>query len=147
MPTFSAKPTDIKRAWYILDASEVPLGRLATVAAGLLIGKGKPIYTAHIDCGDHVIVINASQLVVTGNKLNTKRYYRHSGHPGSLRQQSLAELKEQRPAEVIIHAVRGMLPVNKLRAQRLARLKVYADASHQHESQGPQAVSLKESKT
>lgn len=146
MKTFSAKPTDITRKWYILDASQAPLGRLATQAAELLLGKGKPQFTPHIDCGDYVIVINASNLQVTGYKHDTKMYYRHSGHPGSLKEATLGEKMARDPAFPIVHAIRGMLPANKLRDGRLKRLKVYGDANHNHEPQKPEAISLKEGK-
>lgn len=144
MRTYSAKPTDVARLWYVLDAAEVPLGRLSTVAAQLLTGKGKPQFTRHIDCGDYVIVINAKDLVVTGNKLAAKTYYRHSGYPGGLRERSLQEQLDKDPRAVIEHAIRGMLPVNKLRPARLARLKIYADNQHEHEAQKPIIIFLKE---
>lgn len=143
MKTYSAKPTDVTRQWYLVDASEASLGRLATQVAQLLTGKGKPMFTSHVDCGDYVVVINAANLVVTGNKPAAKTYYRHSGYPGGLTETTLQEQMEKDPTEVIIHAVRGMLPVNKLRDARLARLKVYADSQHQHSAQQPQPLSLK----
>ncbi len=143
MKTYSAKPTDVVRTWYVLDASELPLGRLATHAATLLTGKGKPMFTHHIDCGDYVIVINARNLVVTGDKLNQKTYYRHSGYIGSLKEQSLGDKLEKDPTDVIFLAIRGMLPVNKLRDDRLKRLKIYADAEHTHAPQKPTTISLK----
>jgi large subunit ribosomal protein L13 len=142
--TYSAKPTDVTRAWYVVDASEVPLGRLATQVAKLLIGKDKPQFTKHIDCGDFVVVIHAKNLVVTGKKLTDKKYYRHTHYPGGLKEASLEEKLAKNPSEVIVHAVRGMLPVNKLRDSRLARLKVYAGAEHEHNAQKPVAFSLKE---
>jgi large subunit ribosomal protein L13 len=143
MKTFSAKPTDIYRKWYVLDASELPLGRLATKAASLLLGKGKPTITPHMDGGDYVIVINSSSLVVTGNKARNKKYHRHSGFPGGLYTRSLSEQMERDPNKVIFDAVRGMLPVNKLRDGRLARLKIYPDEQHNHTAQKPITVSLK----
>ncbi len=142
--TYSLKPSEITRKWYILDASEVPLGRLATVAASLLIGKGKPSVTAHIDGGDYVIVINANNLIVTGNKMQAKTYYRHSQYPGGLRQASLGEKMTKDSTQVIYAAVRGMLPVNKLRDGRLQRLKIYLDTEHKHEPQKPEVLSLKQ---
>ena len=141
--TYSAKPTDVERKWYIVDASEVNLGRAATQIATLLTGKGKPQFTKHIDCGDFVVVINAANLKVTGDKLETKKYYHHSGYPGGLRTRTLKEQMNIDPTEAIKHAVRGMLPVNKLRDDRLLRLKIYADADHKHEAQKPEAFSLK----
>jgi len=146
MKTFSAKPTDVIRKWYILDASEASLGRVATQVATLLTGKGKPSFTQHIDCGDFVIIINAKDLVVTGDKMNKKMYYHHSHFPGGLKEATLAEKMEKDPTEVIIKAVRGMLPVNKLRDGRLARLKVYADDAHNHTAQKPEQISVKEGK-
>jgi large subunit ribosomal protein L13 len=143
MKTFSAKPTDINRKWYVLDASELPLGRLATKAASLLLGKGKPTITPHMDGGDYVIIINSASLVVTGNKARDKKYHRHSGFPGGLYTRSLSEQMERDPNKVIFDAIRGMLPVNKLRDGRLARLKIYADDQHNHNAQKPQILSLK----
>lgn len=143
MKTFSAKPSQVNRSWYILDASEAPLGRLSTVASRLLIGKDKPMFTHHIDTGDHVIVINADQLVVTGNKMEDKIYYRHSNYPGGLKETRLKDMMSKDSTEVIRHAVRGMLPVNKLRKDRLDRLKVYANAEHPHEPQKPTKFKIK----
>jgi large subunit ribosomal protein L13 len=146
MKTYSAKPSDITRKWYVLDASEAPLGRLATQAATLLTGKGKPQFTAHIDCGDFVVVINADKLVVTGNKLADKMYYHHSGYPGGLRETSLQDLMAKDATKAVIAAIRGMLPVNKLRDERLKRLKVYGGSEHQHQAQKPESLSLKKGK-
>ena len=143
MKTYSAKPADIVRKWYVLDAATMPLGRLSTRAASLLLAKGKPQVTPHIDCGDYVIVINAGKLVVTGDKMQSKMYYRHSGFPGGLTERSLTEQLAIDPTQAIYHAVRGMLPVNKLREGRLARLKIYAGAEHNHEAQKPELVSEK----
>lgn len=140
MKTFSAKPTDVTRTWHIVDASEVPLGRLATQVATLLMGKHKPMFTPHIDCGDFVIVINAANLVVTGNKAEGKKYYRHTGHPGGIKE---ATLSEKNPIDVVTLAIRGMIPANKLRPGRLARLKVYTDDQHGHTAQKPVAYALK----
>ena len=137
MKTYSAKPSDVKRVWYVIDATTAPLGRISTLAATLLLGKGKPEFTKHIDVGDYVIITNAKDLVVTGNKMTDKKYYHHSGYPGGLRERSLAEQIERDPTQVIFHAVRGMLPVNKLRDERLNRLKIYADSEHKHEPQKP----------
>jgi len=142
MKTYSAKPSDVKRVWYVIDASSAPLGRISSVAAQLLLGKGKPEFTKHIDVGDYVIVINAKNLVVTGNKLEDKKYYHHSGFPGGLRERSLAEQLERDPTKVIQHAIRGMLPVNKLRDERLNRLKIYADSEHKHEPQKPVTLEI-----
>lgn len=146
MKTYSAKPTDVTRKWYVLDASEAPLGRVATVAATLLTGKGKPQFTHHIDCGDYVIVINADKLVVSGNKLEDKMYYRHSGFPGGLTETTLKAQIDKDSTKAVIKAIRGMLPVNKLRPGRLDRLKVYAGEEHNHAAQKPQSLSVKEGK-
>lgn len=146
MKTFSAKPTDVNRKWYVIDASQASLGRVATQVATLLTGKGKPQYTAHIDTGDYVIVINADNLKVTGKKMTDKIYYHHTGYPGGIKDETLAKKMEKDSTEVIIKAVRGMLPVNKLRADRLARLKVYATSEHNHAAQQPEVIDVKESK-
>jgi large subunit ribosomal protein L13 len=142
MKTYSAKPADVTRAWYIIDASEAPMGRVATRIATLLTGKGKPMFTQHIDVGDYVVVINAKDIVVTGNKMTTKMYYRHSHYPGGLKELTLEEKMVKDPTHAIRHAVRGMLPVNKLRDGRLDRLKIYADAEHTHAPQKPVKISL-----
>lgn len=144
--TYSAKPTDVERKWYVIDAAEAPLGRISTVAATLLTGKGKPQFTKHIDCGDYVIIVNADNLVVTGNKMEDKMYYRHSGYPGGLKEAQLKEVMAKDSTMAITKAIRGMLPVNKLRDGRLARLKVYAGTEHNHEAQKPKAFSVKEGK-
>ena len=146
MKTYSAKPADVTRKWYVIDASEGTLGRVATQIAQLLTGKGKPMFTPHIDTGDYVIVINASAVKVTGKKMTDKHYYRHSGFPGGIKEQTLGEKLEKNPESVITHAVRGMIPANKLRDGRLARLKVYPSSEHNHEAQKPEKISVKESK-
>ncbi|MEI7631854.1 MAG: 50S ribosomal protein L13 [bacterium] len=146
MKTYSAKPSDVVRAWYIVDASQIPLGRLSTEVAQLLTGKKKPQFTAHIDCGDNVIVINSAKLVVTGKKLTDKIYYHHSLYPGGLSERSLTEQLDINPNVVIEKSVRGMLPVNKLRPERLARLRIYADDKHNHEAQKPVMLDLRKGK-
>lgn len=146
MKTYSAKPSDVTRKWYVIDASEVPLGRAATKIATLLTGKGKPQFTQHVDCGDYVIVINTDNLVVTGKKLTDKIYYRHTGYPGGIKDATLAEKMAKDSTDVIYKAVRGMLPVNKLRDERLKRLKIYTGTEHNHEAQKPEVLSLKEGK-
>ncbi|MBP9813077.1 50S ribosomal protein L13 [Candidatus Nomurabacteria bacterium] len=143
MKTYSAKPSEVTRQWYIIDASEAPLGRLATKIATLLTGKGKPSFTHHIDCGDFVVVTNSDKLVVTGNKMTDKMYYRHSQYPGSLKEATLAEKMQKDSTDVIVLAVKGMLPKNKLMAERLNRLKVYSGEEHKHEAQKPVKVSVK----
>jgi large subunit ribosomal protein L13 len=142
MKTYSAKPGEITRDWYVVDAEGQTLGRLATQIADTLRGKRKPQFTPHVDTGDFVIVVNAEKIQVTGNKLDQKRYYRHSGYPGGIRSRSLREQLERRPAEVIRTAVRGMLPKNRLARQQLTKLKVYAGPEHPHESQNPQPLEL-----
>lgn len=133
MKTYSAKPKDVTRVWYILDASRMPLGRLSTLAARLLIGKDKPSFTPHIDVGDYVVVINAKSLKVSGNKT----YYRHSGYPGGLYKRSLTEQLDKDPLKVIQKSIYGMLPANKLRKSRLARLKIHETDEHNHAGQNP----------
>ncbi len=146
MKTYSAKPSDVTRKWYVVDASEAPLGRVATQIATLLTGKGKPQFTKHIDTGDYVVVINAANVNVTGGKLDKKMYYRHSNFPGGLTELSMREKLDKDPTSVVFAAVRGMLPVNKLREARLQRLKIYGGAEHQHDAQKPEVISMKESK-
>jgi large subunit ribosomal protein L13 len=146
MKTFSAKPTDVVRQWYVIDAAEAPMGRVATRAATLLLGKGKTQFTKHIDCGDFVIIINAENLKVTGDKLEQKMYYHHSHFPGGLKEESLKAKMDKDPTHALTHAIRGMLPVNKLRDGRLLRLKVYAGAEHNHAAQKPLSISIKDVK-
>lgn len=141
--TYSQKPTEVRRDWYIIDASTAPFGRIATTAASLLLGKGKPTVTPHTDGGDFVIIINAAQLVATGNKEEKKIYYRHSGFPGGIYSRSLREQREQDATALLSHAIRGMLPDNKLRKQRLERLKIYEGDQHNHNAQKPQEISVK----
>lgn len=141
--TYSQKPTEVSRKWHLIDASDTTLGRLSTVVATLLIGKDKPSYTPHIDGGDYVVIINSDNLVVTGDKLEKKMYYRHSNYPGGLKEATLQNKLDKDSTEVIRLAVRGMLPVNKLRDGRLARLKIYAGSEHNHTAQGPETLDLK----
>ncbi len=143
MKTYSAKPNEVTRKWYVVDAADATLGRLSTQIATLLTGKGKPMFTAHIDCGDFVIVLNADNLRVTGSKEETKMYYRHSGYPGGLTETKLKDVMAKDSSKVIHAAVRGMLPVNKLRDGRLARLKIYPGTEHNHAAQKPETISLK----
>jgi large subunit ribosomal protein L13 len=146
MKTYSAKPTDVVREWYVLDAAEAPMGRIATRAATLLLGKGKTMFTKHIDVGDFVIIVNAEKLIATGDKLEKKMYYHHSHFPGGLKEESLKAKMEKDPTHALTHAIRGMLPVNKLRDGRLLRLKVYAGSEHNHAAQKPQVISIKDVK-
>lgn len=141
--TFSLKPADISRAWVVVDAAEIPLGRLSTVVASRLIGKYKPTYTPHVDNGDYVIVINADSLVVTGDKETAKTYYRHSGFPGGLKERSLKEQRVLGSSKIIEKAVKGMLPKNKLASERLARLRVFGGAEHTHNAQQPVKLEVK----
>ncbi len=141
--TYSAKPTEVERKWYEIDARDTTLGRLSTEIAIILTGKNKPMFTKHIDCGDFVIVLNADQLKVTGQKLEDKKYYRHSGYPGALKEASLKEVMAKDSTKAIEKAVKGMLPVNKLRDERLKRLKVYKDGEHKHQAQSPIVLDLK----
>ena len=137
MRTFSPKDSDITRQWHVIDASGVVLGRLASQAAVLLRGKHKPIFAPHVDTGDFVIVINADKIELSGNKLEQKRAYRHSGYPGGLRSVSYAELMDSRPERAVEKAVRGMLPKNSLGRKTLRKLKVYAGPDHPHKAQQP----------
>ena len=137
MKTYSAKPGEIQRDWLVVDAEGKTLGRLATVIADRLRGKGKPTFTPHVDTGDFVVVVNAEKIAVTGKKLDEKMYYRHSGYPGGLRQRSLREQLERQPTEVLRKAVKGMLPRNKLGRAQLTKLKIYAGPEHPHEAQAP----------
>ena len=137
MKTYSAKKGEIERDWYVVDAEGQVLGRLATQIADRLRGKGKPQYTPHVDTGDFVVVVNAEKIAVTGTKLDSKLYYRHSGYPGGLKQRPLREQLELRPTEVLRRAVKGMLPRNKLARQQITKLKIYAGPDHPHEAQAP----------
>ena len=140
--TYNAKPGEIERGWYVVDANGETLGRLATRIADALRGKRKPTYTPHVDTGDFVIVVNAEKIAVTGNKRQDKRYYRHSGYPGGLKSRSLNDMLERRPEEVIRLAVKGMLPRNRLARKQLTKLKVYAGPEHPHAAQQPQAMEI-----
>jgi len=135
MRTYSMKATDIQRKWWVIDAADKTLGRVATQVAVLLKGKHKPTYTPHMDVGDYVIVVNAAKVRVTGNKLTQKIYYRHSQYPGGLKSTSLKRMLETHPTRVIEHAVKGMLPHNRLGAAMIKKLKVYPGAEHPHEAQ------------
>jgi len=140
--TYVATPANRERSWVLVDASGKTLGRLATQIADILRGKRKPEYTPHIDTGDFVVVINAREIAVTGNKREQKRYYRHSGYPGGLRSRTLGEQLERRPEEVIRRAVRGMLPRNRLARRQITKLKVYAGPDHPHAAQKPEPLEI-----
>jgi large subunit ribosomal protein L13 len=135
--TFSPKAADVQRQWHVIDATDVILGRLASQSATLLRGKHKPIFAPHVDTGDFVIIINAAKLALSGNKLQDKRAYRHSGYPGGLRSMSYAELMAKSPERAVEKAVRGMLPKNTLGRHMLSKLKVYAGPEHPHQAQQP----------
>lgn len=137
MRTFSPKAADVERQWYVIDATGVVLGRLASQIATLLRGKHKPIFAPHVDTGDFVIVVNADKVVLTGKKLEQKKAYRHSGYPGGLRAMSYSELMQKRPERVVEKAVRGMLPKNSLGRKMAKKLKVYAGPDHPHQAQKP----------
>jgi large subunit ribosomal protein L13 len=140
LKTYSPKPAELTHEWYLIDADGQTLGRLATQVATLLLGKHKPQFAPHLDCGDNVVVLNAAKINVTGNKLEAKKYYRHSGYPGGIKETHLAALLEKNPVLVIEHAVAGMLPKNRLQDDRMYRLKVYAGAEHPHAGQNPKTL-------
>ena len=142
MRTYSPKPSDIERKWYVIDATDIVLGRLASQVAVLLRGKHKPTYAPHMDMGDHVIVINAEKVALTGSKRENKMAYHHSGFPGGLRAVNYAELLETHPERAIEKAVQGMLPKNRLARQQIQKLKVYAGPEHPHASQNPEPFEL-----
>jgi large subunit ribosomal protein L13 len=138
MKTWTAKPGEVERRWYLVDAEGKTLGRLATQIADTLRGKGKPEYTPHVDTGDFVVVVNAEKIAVTGDKL----YYRHSGYPGGLKSRPLRDELERRPTEVLRKAVKGMLPRNRLARAQIRKLKIYAGPEHPHEAQSPQELEV-----
>ncbi len=140
MKTYSQKAAEVKREWWVIDASTLPLGKLAVVIADKLMGKSKVTYTPHIDNGDYVVVTNAKNIKVTGDKMLDKKYYRHSGFPGGIKELSLTEVIEKDPALAIREAVKGMLPKNKLAADRMERLRVFETAEHTHSAQNPKEI-------
>lgn len=142
MRTYTPKPGDVQRDWYVIDATDVVLGRLATQVATLLRGKHKPTFAPHVDGGDFVIVLNADKVALSGNKRETKMAYRHSGYPGGLRATPYGELLEKNPERAIEKAVRGMLPKTTLGRQQLSKLKVYRGAEHPHAAQQPQPFEI-----
>lgn len=137
MRTFTPKPDEVERSWYVIDAADVVLGRLASQAAQLLRGKHKPVFAPHVDAGDFVVIINAEKVALTGNKREDKLAYRHTGYPGGLRDTPYSELLEKNPERAVEKAVRGMLPKNKLAAQQMRKLKVYRGSEHPHAAQQP----------
>ena len=142
MKTFMQTKETVDRKWYVIDAAGKPLGRVATKAAHILRGKNKPTFTPHIDCGDYVIIINAGQVKLTGNKLNDKMYYNHSGFPGGLRERNAMTMIEKYPVEMVERAVKGMLPHNRLGRQMAKKLFVYAGDAHEQQAQKPESISL-----
>ena len=140
MKTYSQKTAEIKREWWVIDAGAMPLGKLAVIIADKLMGKSKITYTPHIDNGDYVVVVNAKNLVVTGDKMLQKKYYHHSGFPGGLKELRLEEVIEKDPSKVIEAAVKGMLPKNKLASERLKRLRVFDGPEHDHTAQNPKEI-------
>jgi len=142
MKTFSAKPAEVKRDWYVVDAEGKTLGRLASEIARRLRGKHKPEYTPHVDTGDYIVVVNAEKVRVTGNKQSDKIYYRHTGYIGNMKQRTFSEMIQKRPEQVIELAVKGMLPKNPLGRAMYRKLKVYAGTEHHHEAQQPQPLEI-----
>ena len=142
MKTFMQTKETVERNWYVIDAENLPLGRVATKAASILRGKHKPTYTPHIDCGDYIIIVNAQKVKLTGNKLNDKMYYDHSGFPGGLRERNAKTMIESYPVEMVERAVKGMLPKGPLGRQMFKKLFVYAGENHNHAAQKPQAVTI-----
>ena len=142
MKTFMQKKENIERNWYVIDAEGQTLGRLATKAAHVLRGKHKVTYTPYVDCGDYVIIVNAEKVVLTGNKLEDKKYYNHSGFPGGLRERTAKVMKEKYPVEMVERAVKGMLPKNRLGRQMYKKLFVYEGMNHNHEAQKPEKINL-----
>ena len=142
MKTFMEKKETVNRKWYVIDAENLPLGRVATKAANLLRGKHKVTFTPHIDCGDYVIIVNADKVKLTGNKLEDKMYYNHSGFPGGLRERNAKVMVEQYPVEMVERAVKGMLPHNRLGRATAKKLFVYAGAEHKHSAQQPESITI-----
>ena len=146
LKTFTVKKEDIERKWYVVDADGQVLGRFASQIAHILRGKHKPIFTPHLDVGDHVIVINADKIQITGKKANQKKYYRYTGYPGGLRSMEYSRMIHEHPERVIKLAVRGMLPHNKLGRQMIKKLRIYPNAEHPHQAQQPETLELKYNK-
>ena len=142
MSSYVQKPHEVERKWYLVDATDKTLGRLSSKIASMLRGKHKPIFTPHVACGDYVVVINAEKVKVTGKKLEDKEYKRHSGYPGGLKTVTLEKMLEEKPEDVMIHAVKGMLPKGKLGRQMLKKLRVYKGAEHDHSAQKPEKLEI-----
>jgi large subunit ribosomal protein L13 len=143
MKSYMARPLEVERKWYVVDAEGQTLGRLATEIATILRGKNKPQYTPHVDTGDFVVVVNAEKVAVTGKKAEQKVYRRHSGYPGGLKETSYEQLMERRPTEILRRAVKGMMPKNRLARQQLRKLKIYAGPEHPHAAQNPQPYEVR----
>lgn len=143
MKTFSAKPAEVKRQWYVIDAEGKPLGRLASECARILRGKHKPEYTPHVDTGDYIVVVNADKVAVTGNKATDKMYHHHTGYIGNLKSVSFEKMQEKSPGRVIQLAVKGMLPKNALGREMIRKLKIYSGTDHRHAAQTPQPLELR----
>lgn len=141
--TFMANAQNVERKWYLVDATDLVLGRLSTEVAAILRGKHKPTFTPHVDCGDYVIIVNAEKIALTGNKLQDKMYYRHSGYPGGLKQRNAKTLLDNQPEKILEKAIRGMLPKNKLGAAMYRKLYVYAGPEHPHQAQKPEVLNIK----
>ena len=142
MKTYVAKTEEVNRDWYLVDAENQVLGRIATTIANVLRGKNKPTYTPSVDTGDFVIVVNAAKIALTGNKLADKTYYSHSGYPGGIKAITAGKLLEKKPEDLIKHAVKGMLPKNKLARHMLSKLKIYSGSEHPHKAQQPKALNI-----
>jgi len=142
MKTFVAKEHEVDKKWYLVDADEKVLGRLATEIAVILRGKNKPIFTPHMDAGDYVVVVNAEKIHLTGNKLEKKIYYRHSGYPGGLKMKTAKEMLDEKPERLLMLAVRGMLPKNSLGRRQLTKLKIFTGPNHNHQAQKPEKLEI-----
>jgi len=144
--TYSPKASEIQRVWHVIDADGLVLGRVATEAARILRGKHKPIYTPHIDTGDHVIIINADKMVLTSDKGSKKMIYRHSGYPGGIKERTYSDLMEKKPQEAVRRSIRGMLPKTRLGRAQISKLKIYAGPTHPHAAQQPQPLALEQAR-
>lgn len=142
--TYMAKPNEVEQKWVVLDATDVPLGRLSSVAASMLRGKNKPTFTPHIDTGDYVIIVNADKVKLTGNKAEKKIYYRHTGYAGGIKQETAGERRANNPVRLVEESIRGMLPKNRLGRKQFGHLHVYAGPDHKHQAQQPEAVDVNE---
>ncbi len=142
MPTYTPKAKDITRRWYIVDAQDLVLGRMSTEVARILRGKHKPIFTPHIDTGDHVVIVNADKVVLTAGKAERKQVFRHSGYPGGIKEQTYADLLERKPTEAVRRTIRGMLPKNRLGRAQIRKLKIYAGPTHPHHAQKPEPLDM-----